>query len=355
MPSNLSDQLLSWYYQSGRSLPWRSNPQPYPVWVSEIMLQQTRVETVIPYFERWMARFPDIGALARAPLQEILSAWEGLGYYSRARSLHKSAQIILSDYDGKLPNQLEELKRLPGIGAYTAAAILSIAYGLDVPAVDSNIRRVYSRLFDISEPVKSTGFETLVNNIAGETLPPGKAGDFNQALMDLGAVICLPASPRCADCPVKNACQAFNHGTQDKRPVMFPKKATPFFLVTAAVIWRDNKVLIARRPEKGLLGGLWEFPGGKVEADESLPQALVREIHEELGAAIKVGDPCGVFRHAYTHFRIELHAFLCELQEGEPAALHASEIRWVEKKVLGDFPMGKVDRLISKRLQLGIE
>jgi A/G-specific adenine glycosylase len=351
MTAMLAANLLGWYHRSGRSLPWRSDPTPYRVWISEIMLQQTRVETVIPYFERWMVRFPTLADLARAPQQEVLSAWEGLGYYSRARSLHRMAQIVESEYGGVIPDDLDTLRSLPGIGPYTAAAVLSIAYNRDYAALDGNIRRVYSRLFDISAPLNSPESETTLKHIAAAQLPTGQAGDYNQALMDLGAGICIPANPRCLLCPLTALCAAYQKGLQNERPVIKPKAVVPFYLVTAAVIQNGDRVLIARRPEKGLLGGLWEFPGGKVEAGESLPQALTREIREELGVEISVGEPLGAYRHAYTHFRIELHAFFCRITSGAPRALHATEIRWLDISELIGFPMGKVDRLISRRLQ----
>ncbi|MHC1782890.1 MAG: A/G-specific adenine glycosylase [Anaerolineaceae bacterium] len=355
MTAELATPLLEWYRREGRILPWRSNPQPYQVWVSEIMLQQTRVETVMPYYQRWLELFPSIITLAQAGIQEILSAWEGLGYYSRARAMHKTAQILVNEHKGVIPDDPDTLKRLPGIGPYTAAAILSIAFHHDIPAIDGNIRRVYSRLFDLAAPLKSPESENLIKKAACENLPPGQAGDYNQALMDLGAGICLPTHPRCDLCPLSQSCLARERNVQEQRPVIIPKEAVPFYLVTAAVIQTDGNVLIARRPEKGLLGGMWEFPGGKVETGESLPNALVREIEEELGVQIAVGQPCGVFRHAYTHFRIELHAFSCGILSGDPQPLQASEVRWVDPAELSKFPMGKVDRLISRKLQMGIE
>ena len=356
MTAELAERLLEWYRLNHRVLPWRTNPQPYPVWISEVMLQQTRVETVIPYFERWLTRFPSIADLAEASIQDVLSVWEGLGYYSRARALHKAAQIIQEEFGGEIPDDLDTLNRLPGIGPYTAAAILSIAYGKNEAALDGNIRRVYSRLFDVSAPLQSSEGEQTLKKLAVDNLPDGMAGDYNQALMDLGAGICIPSIPQCSICPLTDLCLSFQRGVQKERPVRKPKPAVPFFVVTAAVICNGNQVLIARRPEKGLLGGMWEFPGGKVEAGETLLDALIREIKEELGADITVSASLGIYRHAYTHFRIELHAFFCDLNpDTPPEPLQAAEIRWVPIKDLPDFPMGKVDRLISRQLQKGIE
>ncbi|GAP13120.1 A/G-specific DNA-adenine glycosylase [Longilinea arvoryzae] len=351
MQTEIAERLLEWYDQHARSLPWRKrDPDPYAVWVSESMLQQTRVETVIPYYERWMARFPTLAALASAGEQDVLQAWEGLGYYSRARNLHRAARQVMERFAGRLPADRAALESLPGIGRYTAGAIASIAFGLDEPALDGNIRRVYARLFDVEVPARSPDGEKRLWDLAAKNLPAGRAGDFNQALMDLGASVCTPRSPSCRLCPLNGSCRAFALGVQEERPVLTARAPIPHYTVTAAVLHRNGSVLIARRPSRGLLGGLWEFPGGKVEAGETLPQGLAREIREELGADIEVGQPVGVYQHAFTHFRITLHAFHCRLAAGEPRPLEASELRWVTPADLGQFPMGKVDRRISKEL-----
>jgi A/G-specific adenine glycosylase len=351
MPTEFTTRLLDWYHRNARYLPWRGHPDPYAVWVSEIMLQQTQAGTVIPYFERWMARFPTVAALAAAPLQEVLATWEGLGYYSRARNLHRAAQIVVAEYNGALPPDLASLQRLPGVGRYTAGAIASLAFGLDAPTVDGNIRRVLARAFDVSEPARSPQGERRLWELAAAHLPLGQAGDYNQALMDLGAMVCTPRQPRCADCPVANFCQAYALGVQQQRPVRAPKRAVPHLTVTAAVIWRDGLVLIARRPPDGLLGGLWEFPGGKVQDGEDLPTCLRREILEELGAEVWVGQALGVYRHAYTHFRVTLHAFECTVIGGEPQPVAAPEIRWAPPAELTVYPMGKIDRQIAQDIQ----
>jgi A/G-specific adenine glycosylase len=347
---NIAQPLLNWYDRHARSLPWRDNPTPYRVWVSEIMLQQTRVETVVPYFERWMQRFPNLAALAAATEQDVLQAWEGLGYYSRARNLHRAAMQVMKHHNGNIPADREALEKLPGIGRYTAGAISSIAFGKDEPALDANIRRVLARVFNIDIAARSPAGERLLWDLAERTLPPGRAGDYNQALMDLGSSICTPRAPACLICPLSEMCEARALGVQEARPVLEAKQAVPHFTVTAAVIQRDAQILIARRPSEGLLGGLWEFPGGKLEGEETLPQGLQREIREELGVDILVGESFGVYRHGYTHFKVTLHAFCCSLTTGEPLALHASEIRWVEPSILQNFPMGKIDRQIAKRI-----
>jgi A/G-specific adenine glycosylase len=307
---------------------------------------------VIPYFERWMNRFPDVQALAEAGEQDVLSLWEGLGYYSRARNLHKAAGIVAADHAGRLPETAEALQELPGIGPYTAAAIASIAYGRDVAAVDGNIRRVFSRLYNITAPARSKASESRIWELAQEHLPTGEASAYNQALMDLGATICTPKMPDCARCPVAEACRARALGVQEARPVKKPRKRIPHLTVTAAVICRDGKTLLSKRPAEGLLGGLWEFPGGTLEeSDPDLPGCLRREIREELGVELRVGEAFGVYKHAYTHFKITLHAFLCTLPDGaEPQAIESDELAWVDPAALAEYPMGKVDRQIADRL-----
>lgn len=350
MSAELAAALLSWYDRHARSLPWRGHPDPYAVWVSEIMLQQTRVETVIPYFLRWIERFPTLAALAAASEQDVLSVWEGLGYYSRARNLHRAARQVVEAHAGQLPRTRAELERLPGIGRYTAGAIASMAYGQDEPALDANIRRVLARVFDVSLPARSPQGEARLLQLARQVLPPGHAGDFNQALMDLGSAICTPHNPACLLCPLQTFCQAYQLGVQEQRPVLEAKAPVPHYTVTAAIIHRAGQVLLARRPSQGLLGGMWEFPGGKLEPGETLAQGLAREIQEELGVVVAVGADFGIYHHGYTHFKVSLHAFFCQLLAGEPRALHASEIRWAQPTALETFPMGKIDRQIARRL-----
>ena len=346
-----SSKLLRWYRRNGRTLPWRGHPDPYAVWVSEIMLQQTRVETVIPYFEEWMDRFPSVRALAEAPEKSVLSVWEGLGYYSRARNLHKAAQVVVDKFKGKLPRSVEELRKLPGVGRYTAGAIASIAFGLDEPVLDGNLRRVYTRLFNVGIPADSTEGEKLLWAIAAKNLPKGKAGDFNQAMMDLGATICLPKNPRCWLCPLMGECEAQKLGVQEQRPVLKPKAETPHVVHAAAVIVRrfgnppHEKVLLAKRPSKGLLGGMWEFPNGEVSGDPV--RGLPKAIRTGYGLKVRAGEALTVVRHTYSHFRATVHAYRCELVERPKK----ENLKWVKGAELGDVPMGKIDRQIARKLE----
>jgi len=381
MTSRLASKLLAWYRGNKRTLPWRvPDPDPYAVWVSEIMLQQTRVETVIPYFEKWMCLFPNVRALANASEHDVLNAWEGLGYYSRARNLHKAAKMVANEHDSELPRDLVALRKLPGIGRYTLGAIASIAFGLDVPALDGNIWRVYARLFDIAEPADSPLGENILWKLAEDHLPKGQAGDYNQALMDLGATICLPKNPRCLICPLMKVCKARKNGTQEYRPVMKPKKDVPQYVHAAGVIVRrigreaspngDNplhvQVLLAQRPSKGLLGGMWEFPNGRVDGDpaRSLAKALKtgyslkvraeprQNARAERRDSVRLSrsrseENLGVFQHAYTHFKVTVHAFRCELLSSPDNG----NLKWVTLKELDDYPMGKIDRQIAQKAQ----
>lgn len=315
------------------------------------MLQQTRVETVIPYFKRWMEHFPTIQSLAEAPLQEVLSVWEGLGYYSRARNLHQAARQVQAQ-GGKMPTTASDLRKLPGVGRYTAGAIASIAFGEPVAALDGNIRRVLSRLFNVEEPARSPEGEARLWGLAEKHLPDGAAGEYNQALMDLGASICTPRSPNCTACPLVQLCLAYQLGVQEQRPVSLPKPATPHYQVAAAILQRDGYYLIAQRPLNGLLGGLWEFPGGKQEPGETLSECLERELFEELGIQVEVGLPGSVYRHAYTHFRVTVHTFHCSWKKDspEPQRLQVHDLQWVVAEQLSKYPMGKVDRQIASHL-----
>jgi A/G-specific adenine glycosylase len=309
-------KLLIWYDKNKRNLPWRNTKDPYKIWVSEIMLQQTQVKTVIPYYERWIKALPSIERLANAPEQKILKLWEGLGYYSRAKNLKKSAEIIHKEMNGKLPDTLKNLQSLPGVGRYTAGAISSIAFGLKTPVLDGNVKRVLSRLFCINENGGTSASENRLWEKATDLLSVSRPGDFNQALMELGATLCIPKSPICQQCPVQTICQALLKSRVNEFPPSRKKVTSKKIEVSAAIIIKNNKVYIQQRAKGGLMGGLWEFPGGKREEDESPEECLKREIQEELRATIISLNKVMTIKHTYTQFRVTLNVFSCKLGGG---------------------------------------
>jgi A/G-specific adenine glycosylase len=344
--------LLDWYRLQGRDLPWRQSQDPYAIWVAEIMLQQTRVETVISYYDRFLQRFPTLQALASAPLDDVLKAWEGLGYYARARNLHAAARQIVEQMEGRLPVTAQELRRLPGVGRYTAAAIASIAFGQDAIALDGNLRRVLCRVFAIDDDPGRPATQRRLEQLACSMLPAERAGDFNQAFMDLGALVCLPRNPRCLLCPLVGLCLAQRAGIQNELPIRATRTQRPHRDVTAGIIWdRNDRFLITRRPLEGLLGGLWEFPGGKRRPGETLLACLRREIAEELGIAIEIGDLLCTVEHAFTHFEMTLYAFNCQWLEGEPQCLGCDDLRWVTLPDLDAFAFPVADQRIIGHLR----
>jgi A/G-specific adenine glycosylase len=346
-----AERLLAWFARHARDLPWRRQRTPYRVWVAEVMLQQTRAETIVSYYDRFLARFPTIQALADAPLEEVLKVWEGLGYYARARHLHAAAQQVAAAHGGQLPDTFEDLLALPGVGRYIGGALASIAFGQDVAAVDGNARRVLCRAFDIREDVTRSAVQRKLEALAASLLPPGRAGVFNEALMELGATVCTPRAPGCSRCPLRGVCLGHAQGDAEALPVRRPRRPVPHYDVAAAVTARaDGRVLVAQRNASDMLGGLWEFPGGQREGGETLPESLAREMREELDVEIEVGELLAVVKHAYTHFRITLHAFRCRLVAGEPRCLDCAAFRWVTRAELDALPMSVADRKIALAL-----
>lgn len=355
--------LLAWWDDGHVDLPWRQSRDPYLIWVAEIMLQQTQIATVIPYYERWIERFPTLATLADASVDEVLKLWEGLGYYSRARNLHAAAQMVVTQYDGVMPQTARALQRLSGIGRYTAAAIASIAYDEQVAVLDGNVIRVLTRLLDIADDISVAATKRLLWDSAEKYVPADRPGAFNQAMMELGQRICVTGSPICHRCPLAEQCLARQRGTQMERPVRPPRKRIPHFDVVAGIITRDDgRFLIAQRPHDGMLGGLWEFPGGKKESGETLAAALVREIREELGIDITVGVALAPVKHAYTHFRITLHPFVATWDRGTVQHLGVANHAWVTLEDVDSYAFAVTDRKIisqieagTRQMQLGLE
>ena len=353
----ITSGLLPWFAESRRDLPWRRNRTPYRVWVSEIMLQQTRVDTVIDYYKRWMRAFPSWKALAAAPQSDVLKCWEGLGYYSRARNLHAAAKIIAGfskpwkKQAAKFQCLEDFLKKLPGVGNYKAAAIASLAFNEDAAVVDGNVVRVLSRLFAFGGDAKSAAGKKRMQTWADELLVKGRAGEFNEAMMELGALVCLPKNPKCAKCPLRKVCAAFIEGKAAEYPVMEKKAKVPHIVVGAAVTMnRKGEVLIAQRREGDMLGGLWEFPGGKLEPGETIKECIARELHEELGIKTVVGEHFITVKHAYSHFTMTMHVYRARIVSGRPRPIHCADYVWVKVPTLGKYAYSKADLQVAVRL-----
>jgi len=349
----LARRLLDWYDRERRPLPWRETADPYRIWVSEIMLQQTRVDTVIPYYRRFLEAFPTVRDLATAPLQDVLKVWENLGYYSRARNLHTAAGMVVLNFSGRIPDTPEHLKTLPGIGDYVAGAILSIAYGHAVPAVDGNVRRIVARLFAFAAPIDQPQTMGRLREAAAILVPRRRPGDFNQALMDLGATICRAKDAHCTRCPVSRHCRTRAEGLQTTIPQTTKRQPVPRREEAAAIIHnRDGRLLMIQRPAKGLLGALWTFPGGFLQESGNEEEELREIIQYELGLRVRVGGRLATVQHAYTHFRTTIHAYDCRLIRETTASVTGPNRRWVPLAELPALPLAKVDRMIA-RMVLG--
>jgi len=347
--SPFQKKLLTWYAKHKRDLPWRRTKDPYRIWVSEVMLQQTQVDTVIPYYKRWFKKFPMVKALASASLDEVLKAWEGLGYYSRARNLHKAAKVIVAKRHGRFPKTFEAIRELPGIGRYTAGAIASIAFDLPYPVLDGNVSRVLVRLYAISKPPRDPKIVEELWDYAEKLLPKNSPGDFNQAFMELGARICLSKKPLCLFCPVSEQCEARQLGIEESLPAKSPPRKIPLFQVAVAILKHKDRYFIQQRPPEGLLGGLWEFPGGKIEPKETAEGCLYREVQEELGVKAKILRRLPIVKHAYTHFKVILYPFECRLDGGKIKKAD-TPYRWVRFEEFSKYAFPTANRKIFKLL-----
>lgn len=332
-----SSGLLRWYEKARRDLPWRRSRDPYHIWVSEIMLQQTRVDTVIPYFNRFVHRFPSLRHLAEAPEEEVLKHWEGLGYYSRARNLQTAVREVVERYDGQVPRGKAEVSGLKGVGPYTTGAILSIAYNQPEPAVDGNVMRVLSRYFCMDDDIARPATRILMEGLAKELIPEGKAADFNQALMELGAIVCTPKSPACPSCPVREMCSARMQGRQQELPVKSKAKPPKPVLRLAALVegtgGHAGKVLVRQRPDRGLLARMWELP--HLEAPNQTlwdsPEAgglWLQDALAEEGVHIQASRHIADAQHTFTHLHWNIRVLAATVKETQEAST-LPDYRWI--------------------------
>ncbi len=333
--SALPASLLRWFDRVQRDLPWRRTKDPYAIWISEVMLQQTQVTTVIPYFERFLAKFPTLTALAQASPSDVLSKWSGLGYYSRARNLHKAAQVVLAQHEGALPASVEALLELPGFGRYTAGAVASIAFGIQAPLVDGNVSRVLTRLFAVDEEPR----EKKIWQLATQLVPALRPGDFNQALMELGATVCLPRAPLCLLCPVRGDCQALAQGRVDQLPLPKVRAARKALNLSVAVCRRGHKLLVMRRDDGGLFGGLWELPSA---APEALPSLL--------GKKGIIGSSLGCVTRTLTHRALTLELWSAKAGPALQVPPGYQEQRWVTCAQLLELGISSATRAVLKHL-----
>lgn len=329
------DALLAWYDANRRDLPWRRTRDPYAIWISEAMLQQTRVETVIPYWERFLARFPDVASLARAEIDDVYAIWTGLGYYSRARNLKTAAESIVAEHGGQLPDQVEALRGLAGIGRYTAGAVASIAFDREEPLVDGNVVRVFARLEEIREDSGDKAVVERLWALAAELVRGPRPGDLNQALMELGATLCTPKQPHCLACPVRDHCRAAAAGDPERLPRKAKRAAVRAIRALAVAIDRGGRLLAVRRPETGLMAGLWELPGGPLEEGEEAKDHAARILREVVGLEVRELERIGRIEHVFTHRRLELEVFRAKALPGSRARIEGfTAHRWLEADAL---------------------
>ena len=341
--------LLDWFDAHKRDLPWRHTDDPYRIWVSEIMLQQTQVDRVIAYYDRFLNAFPTVQTLAKAPLEAVLKLWEGLGYYSRARNLHRAAGIIVNEHGGRFPRTLDEARALPGIGAYAAGAILSIAYDERVPAIDANVKRVLARVFCIEEDPARGDAKARIAEAAADGVPADRPGDFNQALMELGALICVAGNPGCLVCPLAEVCLARQQGIQARIPPPRPS-VTVHQQAVVALVERDGRYLLARRPTEGVWGGLWEFPNRIMERIADPLEALEMLLQREFGLDVSAAGMLTCFDYGIMNRHVELSAYLCSHQTGEATPTDHIAVQWLSPAELVEPAMPSPHRTVADTL-----
>ncbi|NOZ75486.1 MAG: A/G-specific adenine glycosylase, partial [FCB group bacterium] len=337
--TSIIHDLLNWYRDHHRDLPWRNTNDPYRIWLSEVMLQQTQVMTVIPYYHRWLHRFPTLKSVANADRETLLKVWEGLGYYQRCRNFHRAAVMIQDKYQGIIPSDYKQFRALPGVGDYTVAAVLSMAFHQSLPVLDGNVKRFLARYFGMRNlsPFNLRRQQSFLE----KAIQPVEPGIFNQAIMEVGSRICRPRNPNCDQCPVADTCQARVRGNVETYPQKTKRKTPPHYNVVIGLLWNKERFLITRRAENGHLGGLWELPGGKIEPGETAEMALRREFIEECRVHIVPGSRVGVVRHTYSHFSIRIALFHCFLVNENEPVIPLQPHRWIQPENVNDYPFPK--------------
>ncbi|MDQ0159830.1 A/G-specific adenine glycosylase [Alkalibacillus salilacus] len=340
------NDFINWYYHQKRDLPWRRTEDPYHIWVSEIMLQQTQVDTVIPYFKHFMNHYPTVYELAHADQQDVLKAWEGLGYYSRARNLHDAVKEVVSTYDGQVPSDKKELKKLKGVGSYTQGAILSIAFNQPEPAVDGNVMRVMSRILEIDEDIAKPKTKTVFEDIIREIISEEDPSAFNQGLMELGALICQPKNPKCDQCPVQSHCQAYAKGVQTELPIKTKAKKQKHETYFNLILRDDTgNYFIEKRPDDGLLAGLWQFP---LYSQEKFTEvSLIEWLKQQYGVSIKITSHLGRVKHVFSHVIWEVDILEADIIDQDRPNMDGE---WVDDELIKTYPLPNVQQKVLNKL-----
>lgn len=346
--NSLTASLLKWYDAEKITMPWRGDPNPYHIWLSEVMLQQTQIDTVIPYYHRWLKNLPSIETTADASEDFVLKLWEGLGYYARARNFHNACKNLISNGISQVPDSPTEFKQLKGVGDYICAAVQSIAYNHPIPVIDSNVKRLFSRILEL-EGVPDQYTKKIRSHLLNH-IPNQRPGDFNQAMMDLARLICKPRNPNCPVCPINQYCGAYVSDSVNCYPIKKIKKPKPHYDIAVGVIWNGNNLLISKRKSTGLLGGLWEFPGGKIQHNESSEDCVIREIKEELNITVAVVEYISTIQHAYSHFSITMRGYHCQYLEGDPEAIGCADWKWLDAKDLDTLPFPKANHKLFDKI-----
>jgi len=331
--------LADWYHTTRRDLPWRQTDDPYAIWVSEVMLQQTQVKTAVPYFQRFMQLFPTVRRLAQADEQTVLKMWEGLGYYTRGRNLHRAARIVAQTLNGCVPSDWQGIRRLPGVGDYIGAAVLSIAFSKPYAVVDGNVKRVLGRLFLLETPVNAPNGHTAFQQIADVLLDRSHPGRHNQAVMELGALVCTPRQPSCRQCPLSRHCKALKIKEVNQYPRRLARKTVGRQVWVAGVVLKKDRLLLTRRPDAGLLAGMWEFPGGVVQDGEASALTCALKLKEHVGLDAPAEKHITTILHAYTHFKLTLEIYLCPFQGGRVRLNGPADFRWIRFDQLSQLPL----------------